>query len=79
MEQTIDTAEEFSIIKRAKSFTYAGRGVYVFIKTTHNAWVHLALLMVALGLGVYFDITKAEWISLVFAGGFVLVAEAFKA
>ena len=77
MEERIDTPEEFSIIKRAKSFTYAGRGVYVFIKTTHNAWIHLVLLAIAIGLGVFFKISTVEWIALVFAGGLVLMAEAF--
>jgi hypothetical protein len=38
--EIIDTKKEFSLIKRAKSFTHAGRGIFVFIKTTHNAWVH---------------------------------------
>ncbi len=77
MEQKLDTKEEFSLIKRAKSFTYAGRGIWVFIKTTHNAWIHLVVLAVAIALGVYFDITVIEWMMLVLAGGFVLVAEAF--
>jgi hypothetical protein len=41
MEERIDTKEEFSLIKRAKSFTHAGRGIWLFVKTTHNAWVHI--------------------------------------
>jgi len=77
MEQKLDTPEEFSLIKRAKSFTYATRGIYIFIKTTHNAWVHLVILAVAIALGVFFNITNIEWMMLVLAGGFVLVAEAF--
>ncbi len=77
MEQLLDTKREFSLIKRAKSFTHAGRGLWVFLKTTHNAWIHVALLMVAIVLGMYFDITHIEWLSLVLAGGFVLVSEAF--
>ena len=77
MEQKIDTAEKFSLVKRAKSFTHAGRGIWVFIKTTHNAWIHLVVLALAVVLGVYFHITVIEWMMLVLAGGFVLVAEAF--
>ena len=77
MEERIDTKEEFSILKRAKSFTHAGRGVWLFIKTTHNAWVHIFILLVAIILGVYFHISSIEWAMLVFAGGFVLTAEAF--
>ena len=68
--------DKFSLVKRAKSFTHAGRGLWIFVRTTHNAWVHIAVLAVAIVLGVYFDITVAEWMVLVLAGGFVLCAEA---
>lgn len=74
--ELLDTPEEFSLIKRAKSFTYAGRGIYVFIKTTHNAWIHLFILAVAVVLGFYVGITKMEWMFLILAGGLVLVTEA---
>ena len=75
--QILDTKKEFNIIKRAKSFVHAGRGIYVFIKTTHNAWIHLVILAVAVFLGFYFRITQSEWISLIIVAGFVLVSEAF--
>ena len=77
MEERLDTKEEFSVIKRAKSFAHAGRGLWIFIKTTHNAWIHLVLLFVAICLGVYLKITNVEWMMLVFVGGLVLVSEAF--
>lgn len=77
MEQKLDTPEEFSLIKRAKSFTHATRGIYIFIKSTHNAWVHLVILALAIVLGLYFDITHTDWMALTLAGGFVLAAEAF--
>lgn len=77
MQELLDTKEEFSLVKRAKSFTYAGRGIWVFVKSTHNAWIHLVILAAAVALGIYFNITVVEWMMLVLAGGFVLVAEAF--
>ena len=77
MAERIDTKEEFSIIKRAKSFTHAGRGLWLFVKTTHNAWVHIFVFVLAILLGLYFQITSIEWIVLVLVGGFVLSAEAF--
>lgn len=77
METTPEEKRKFSLIKRAKSFSHAGRGMWIFVKTTHNAWIHLALFAVAIALGVFFRITHVEWMLLVFAGGFVLVAEAF--
>jgi len=75
--QVLDTKKEFSLIQRAKSFTYAGRGLYVFIKTTHNAWIHLVIFAIAVVLGIYVHITVVEWMMLVLAAGFVLAAEAF--
>jgi diacylglycerol kinase (ATP) len=75
--QDTKTAEKFSIIKRAKSFTYAGRGLWIFLKTTHNAWVHICVLIVAIVMGIYFRIAYVDWMLLTFAGGMVLMAEAF--
>lgn len=69
--------KKFSIIKRAKSFTHAGRGIWILIKTTHNAWVHICLLCFAVLLGLFFHITRVEWMLLVVAAGIVLAAEAF--
>ncbi len=77
MEHQLDTPEEFSLIKRAKSFTHAGRGVWLFIKTTHNAWIHLFIFTLALALGWYCAISTTEWMFLILSAGFVLVAEAF--
>ena len=76
MEKTTSLNDGFSIVKRAKSFTHAGRGLWIFVKSTHNAWVHLVFLAAAVFLGVYFSITMVEWMVLVLAGGFVLCAEA---
>lgn len=69
--------KKFSLIKRAKSFTHAGRGVWIFIKTTHNAWVHIVFCAIAIILGIFFNITHIEWMLLVLVSGFVLVSEAF--
>lgn len=77
MKELLDTKEEFSLVQRARSFTHAGRGIVVFIKTTHNAWIHLCGLLVSIVLGVYFSITLTEWMFLVLSVGFVFVAEAF--
>ena len=67
----------FSVVKRAKSFTHAGRGIWVFLRTTHNAWLHAAILLGAVALGFYFGITRIEWLFIVLAAGLVMTAEAF--
>ena len=77
MTQRLDSKREFSIIKRARSFVHAGRGILLFLKTTHNAWIHLIITGIVIMLGFYFSISSVEWILLVFVIGFVFVAEAF--
>lgn len=69
--------EVFSVVKRAKSFVYAGNGIRVFLKTTHNAWLHIAAAIVAIYLGFHLHITTTEWLFLVLSIGFVMVAECF--
>jgi diacylglycerol kinase (ATP) len=69
--------KRFSIVKRAESFTHAGRGLWVFLRSTHNAWVHISLLIVGLILAIYFQITAIEWMLFILAAGFVLASEAF--
>ncbi|HXK37997.1 MAG TPA: diacylglycerol kinase family protein [Candidatus Paceibacterota bacterium] len=76
-ESKISERRRFSIVKRAESFTHAGRGIYVFVKSTHNAWVHIFLFLCAVALGVYFHITQTEWILLILTSGIVFTAEAF--
>ena len=75
----MDTSSEnksFSISKRAKSFVHAGRGVWLFLKDTHNAWLHVAAFVIVILLGCYFGISRTEWISLMLACGLVFVSEA---
>ena len=68
---------KFSIVKRAKSFTYAGRGIWLLVKTTHNAWVHIVILLIVVAGGFYFHISQIDWMLVVFAAALVLAAEAF--
>jgi len=68
---------KFSIIKRAQSFTHAGRGIKLFIRTTHNAWIHITIFVFVILLGFYFEITNTEWVFLILVSGFVFVSEAF--
>jgi len=70
-------ASTFSLIKRARSFSHAGRGLKLFIRTTHNAWVHIAIAVVVVVLGFVYQLSEAEWGLLVFAIGMVMTAEAF--
>jgi len=69
--------EVFSLIKRMQSFEHAGRGIKIFLKTTHNAWIHIFIAIVVIVLGFYFEISQTEWLFLIISIGFVLVCEAF--
>ena len=69
--------KSFSFTKRAKSFVHASRGIKVFLKTTHNSWIHVTIFFAAIVLGMYFKITNTEWMMLIFASGLVFVSEAF--
>lgn len=69
--------EKFSLLKRAQSFSHAGRGLSIFFRTTHNARIHVILFALAVYLGFDFGITQMEWIALILTVGIVFVAEAF--
>ncbi len=76
-DNKISNTTKFSLIKRAKSFAHAGRGLWMYVKTTHNAWIHISATLIAIFLGFAFEITSIEWALLTLAAGFVLSAEAF--
>jgi diacylglycerol kinase len=69
--------EVFNIVKRARSFNHALRGIGIFIKSTRNAWIHFAVGFLVVTAGFYFSLNTYEWIAIIFAIGLVIVAEAF--
>ncbi len=71
------TKEQLSLVKRAQSFSHAGRGLWLFVRTTPNAWIHLAAFVFVTGLGLWLQITFIEWSLLILVGALVLAAEAF--
>ena len=71
----ISETEKFSIVKRAKSFSYALAGIRVMFKTQHNAWLHSAIGIMLVVLGMYFRISSIEWIVIVASVGLLLALE----
>lgn len=67
----------FSIRARAKSFQYAWQGVITFLRGEHNAWLHAIATVAVTVLATIIGLSKTEVIALVFAIGFVWVAEIF--
>lgn len=76
---SLDTKKEiqkFSLLKRAQSFKHAVRGIALFIKTTHNAWIQICVMVCVIALGIYFGISRLDWLALVLAMGLVFITEA---
>lgn len=76
---TMDDKEpqKFTLSKRLKSFRYAWAGVMTFIRTEHNARLHLLAALAVVVSGLYFEISRIEWIIIVLCVGLVFTAEAF--
>ena len=66
----------FSIKARLASFKNAWRGVTVFIRQEHNAWIHCTITVLVIIAGLLFHISTTEWIAVFFAIGLVLAVEA---
>lgn len=65
----------FSLAARVRSFGYAIKGIIAFIKSEHNAWIHLLATIVVVALGFYFNINAMEWIAIAIVMGLVWIAE----
>ena len=77
LEQKISEKKRFSLIARLRSTTHAFRGVSIFIRTTHNSWVHFFFAALSIYLGYILKISSVEWVMIIFAIGLIIVAEAF--
>ena len=62
-------------MSRIKSTTDAWRGIGIFLRTTHNAWVHIFFSILAVYMGFALRISSLEWVAIVFTIGFVILAE----
>jgi diacylglycerol kinase len=69
--------KRFSIIARMKSVTHAWRGVGIFLKTTHNAWVQIFFGLLAIFFSIILHLSSIEWIFIILAIGLVFVSEIF--
>ena len=67
---------EFSISARLKSIVYALEGINYLVRTQHNAWIHGNATLLAVALGIFFEIEVHDWVKLIFAFTLVWAAEA---
>lgn len=68
--------EKFSWKKRARSFQYAWKGFRALLRYEHNARIHLAAALLAIGFGFFFGISPVEWCLVIGCIGSVISAEA---
>lgn len=66
----------FSIKARLASFANAWRGLTIFVRQEHNAWIHCGMTILVVFAGFLFRISMVEWVAVVFAIGLVLAGEA---
>lgn len=69
--------ENFSIRARIRSFKFSFEGLAGFFRKEHNSWIHVLATLVVLGVSYWVGVTKTELLAIVFAIGFVWVAEIF--
>lgn len=74
--EKINEKKRFSIVTRLKSTNHAWRGLGIFIRTTHNSWLHIFFGILAIYLGFILHISSIEWVMIVFSIGLVIVTEA---
>ena len=65
----------FEFTGRIRSFKHAFAGIWVMLKTQHNAWVHLAMSIAVILSGLLFSLSIAEWCFIVLAILSVWMAE----
>jgi len=65
------------LIRRLQSFVYALQGLTCLLRTQPNARVHLLAALLACAAGVYFGLSRAEWLWIAAAITLVWSAEAF--
>jgi Diacylglycerol kinase len=70
-------SQEFSVRARMRSFRFAWEGIVSFFHREHNAWLHFMATIAVFTVSALVGVTKNELLALVFAIGFVWVAEMF--
>jgi diacylglycerol kinase (ATP) len=66
-----------SLLKTARSFTYAFRGIYLVVRFENNTRVHLLATVIVLILSVLCKLSALEWALILMQVGLVWAAEIF--
>jgi hypothetical protein len=73
--QSDNTDRPFLWIERIRSFGFAIHGIRKFLKSEHNAMVHLLATLLVFLAGLFFQVSILEWIALIVVMGMVWMAE----
>lgn len=66
----------FTVRKRMKSFRYAFNGIKQLVRYEPNAWIHCFATLVVVAAGLFFGLSRMEWVAVAIVIGGVLAAEA---
>jgi len=58
-------APRFSLTERIKSFGYALSGLHFVIRNEHNARLHVIAAIAVIAIGVFYQISQADWLILI--------------
>ena len=67
--------ENFSFLKRLRSFGFAFNGLKILFSEEHNARIHLIAAVIVIIAGFCFHISALEWMAVVLAIGLVITME----
>ena len=63
--------------KILKSFKYAFKGIATGIKEETNMKIHILIMLIVIILGLFFNISKTEWIICIILFSIVIASELF--
>ena len=63
------------LIGRLKSIRYAFKGAYLLVKTEHSVITQISIALIFVGIGLYFELTRFEWMFQFLAFGLLLSIE----
>jgi len=63
------------LTRRARSFLYAGRGLWLLVASEPNSRIHLGATVLVVVVGAWLQLSAAEWGAIVVAVALVWIAE----
>lgn len=70
----MDTPDS-SFVRFLKGFVHAGRGIITALQEQQNLKIHFLATIAVIGAGIFFPVSRAEWVLLLLTIGFVWVSE----